>query len=179
MLAEKHLEAARAALRAREQAKRVGESAVQGHRDMLAYPPDSITDSAVVDIAISQEPDGHWGAGEKQLRPPIAQSHFAGTTRAIRMLQAYSIPARKAEFAERIGRARAWLLKSKPVTTEDHAMKLSGLTFSGASKAEIEKAAQAVLALQRPDGGWSGNPYMTSDAYATSGALRRWLNRRR
>ncbi len=135
------------------------------------YQPDSITDSAVVDIAISQESDGHWGAGEVQLRPPIAQSHFAGTTRAIRMLQAYGIPARKVEFAERIARARAWLLNAKPVTTEDHAMKLSGLTNSGATKTEIKNAARAVLALQRPDGGWSGNPYMVSDAYATSGAL--------
>jgi ankyrin repeat protein len=135
------------------------------------YAPDSITDSAVVAIALSQEPDGHWGAGEKQLRPPIAQSHFAGTTRVIRMLQAYSIPARKQEFAGRIERARAWLRQGKPITTEDHTMKLCGLTWSGGSNDDINKAAKAVLALQRTDGGWGGNPHMPSDAYATAGAL--------
>src|SRR5205085_905142 len=82
------------------------------------YPADSITDSAVVEIAMSQNPDGHWGNGEVQLRPPLAQSHFAGTSRVIRVLQHYGIPARKQEFADRIDHARTWLLKTNPVTTE-------------------------------------------------------------
>ena len=90
------------------------------------YPGDSMTDSAVVEIAISQHPDGHWSAGEVQHRPPITQSHFANTTRAIRMLQDYGIPARRQEFTERIDRARAWLMSERPITTEDHTMKLSG-----------------------------------------------------
>jgi len=135
------------------------------------YPPDTITDSAVVDVADSQEPDGSWEAGDVQLRPPIAQSYFASTTRAIRVLQAYSIPARKAEFTERIARARAWLKQTKPVSTEDFSMRLSGLAWSGAADADVKSAAKALIALQRADGGWGGNPYMKSDAYATGNAL--------
>jgi ankyrin repeat protein len=132
---------------------------------------DGVTDAAVVAIAESQETDGHWHGGEVQNRPPLTQSHFAATARCIRALQAYSIPARKEEFTERIGRARAWLVQAKPVTTEDIEMRLSGLVHSAASTRDINDAARALLALQHSDGGWGGNPYMTSDAYATGGAL--------
>jgi ankyrin repeat protein len=135
------------------------------------YPADSITDSAIAEIAMSQYSDGHWGAGEVQHRPPLAQSHFAGTARAIRVLRNYGIPARKQEFTLRIDRARAWLLSAKPITTEDHTMRLSGLVWSGAAATELDRAAKALLTLQRGDGGWGGNPHMPSDAYATSGAL--------
>jgi hypothetical protein len=135
------------------------------------YPADPITDSAVVDVAESQEPDGSWVAGEVQNRPPITQSDFAATARAIRVLQGYSIPARKQEFTDRIVHARAWLKQAKAITTEDSSTRLSGLTWSGASESDLKNAAQALLALQRSDGGWSGNPYMKTDAYATSVAL--------
>ena len=50
-------------------------------------------------------------------------------------------------------------------------MRLSGLTWSGAAEADLQSAAKDLLALQRPDGSWGGNPYMKSDAYATAGAL--------
>ena len=99
------------------------------------YPPDPITDSAVVDVAESQEPDGSWVAGEVQNRPPITQSDFAATASAIRVLQGYSIPARKQEFTDRIVHAGAWLKQAKPITAEDSSMRLSGLTWSGASEA--------------------------------------------
>ncbi|MGH9630071.1 MAG: hypothetical protein ACRD7E_17275 [Bryobacteraceae bacterium] len=132
---------------------------------------DGITDAAVVAMAESQEVDGSWQSGEVQLRPPIAQSHFAATARVIRALQEYSIPARKKEFTERIARARAWLMQAKPVTTEDVAMRLSGLAYSGAPERDIKNAAKALLTLQRSDGSWGGNPHMKSDAYATGGAL--------
>ena len=134
------------------------------------YPPDTITDSAIVDIAESQEPDGSWRSGEAQNRPPITQSAIAATARAIRVLQEYSIPARRQEFTERIARARAWLKHAKPITTEDVSMRLSGLTWSRA-ESDLKNAAGRLLALQRSDGGWAGNPYMKSDAYATGGAL--------
>jgi ankyrin repeat protein len=135
------------------------------------YPADIITDAAVVAIAESQEVDGSWRAGEVQLRPPISQSHFAATARVIRALQSYPIPARKREFTERIARARVWLKRTKPITTEDVASRLSGLTWSGEARSDLMDAAKALLALQRTDGGWGGNPYMKSDAYATGVAL--------
>ncbi|HYP08596.1 MAG TPA: ankyrin repeat domain-containing protein [Bryobacteraceae bacterium] len=136
-----------------------------------SYPADTITDSAVVDLADSQEPEGNWLAGETQPRPPIAESEFAATTRAIQALRAYMIPAREQEFAQRIARARAWLLRAEPITTEDFTMRLWGLASSGASGADVKSATKALLRLQRPDGGWAANEHLTSDAYATAGAL--------
>jgi ankyrin repeat protein len=135
------------------------------------YPPDTITDSAIVDVAESQEPDGSWRSGEVQHRPPLTQSDIAATARAIRALQEYAIPARKQEFTDRIARARAWLQRTKPNTTEDVSMRLSGLTWSGAAATDLKNAAKALLDLQRSDGGWGGNPYLKSDAYATGVAL--------
>ena len=108
------------------------------------FAADGITDAAVVAIAESQEVDGSRAGGEVQLRPPIGQSQFASTARCIRALQAYSIPARKEEFTERIARARAWLMQAKPVTTEDAAMRLAGLAHSGATERDIKKAAKAL-----------------------------------
>src|SRR6185436_14354232 len=91
--------------------------------------------------------------------------------RAIRALQGYSIPARQKEFTDRIARACAWLQRTKPSTTEDFSMRLSGLGWCGTAGAEVKNAGQALLALQRPDGGWGGNPHMPSDAFATGVAL--------
>src|SRR5262249_44802262 len=84
----------------------------------------AITDSAVVAIAATQHPDGSWDSGLAQHRPPISQSTFGATAKAIGALQHYSFPARKQEFAQAIERARVWLTSGKPVTTEDYAMRL-------------------------------------------------------
>jgi len=135
------------------------------------HPADSITDSAVVAMALSQRPDGRWAAGEVQLRPPLTESDIAATARILRALQEYSIPARKQEFAKRAGRAQAWLKTVKILRSEDAYMRLSGLKWSGASDDDLRSAAKTVLALQRPDGGWGNNPNMPSDAYETGSAL--------
>lgn len=49
--------------------------------------------------------------------------------------------------------------------------KLLGLAWGGASRRDIARQQQALLALQRPDGGWSQMPTLSSDAYATGQAL--------
>jgi ankyrin repeat protein len=136
-----------------------------------SHPADSITDSAIVAMALSQRSDGRWAAGEVQLRPPITESDIAATARILRALQEYFIPAFKPELAKRAARAQAWLKSVKILRSEDAYMRLSGLKWSGASAAELRSAAKAVIALQRPDGGWGDNPNMPSDAYETGGAL--------
>jgi ankyrin repeat protein len=134
-------------------------------------PPDTITDSAIVDIAESQEPDGNWPAGEIQNRPPIAQGEIAATARIVRVLQEYPVPARQKEFDARIARARAWLKQQKPQTGDDFAMRLSGLTWARATRPDLVAAAKELTALQRSDGGWAANAHLKSDAYATGVAL--------
>jgi hypothetical protein len=135
------------------------------------YPADTITDSAIVDLAEAQGEDGRWPAGEEQPRPPITESEIGATARAIGSLRTYTIPARKQEFDGRIARARAWLKQAKGVTTEEEAMRLLGLAWAGATPAELRESAKPLLALQRKDGGWAGNPYLGSDAFSTGSAL--------
>ena len=139
--------------------------------EAAGYKPDTMTDSALVDLAEAQASEGYWGAGEEEPRPPITESVIAATVRAVRAIQAYSIPARRQEFNGRIARARVWLAQTKPATTEDFAMRLLGLACVGAAKADVREAAQSLLALQRADGGWPGNPYLNSDAFSTGEAL--------
>jgi hypothetical protein len=56
-------------------------------------------------------------------------------------------------------------------STEDRAFQLLGLGWSAAAKETIKKAARALAAEQRPDGGWAQIPTLSSDAYATGQAL--------
>ncbi len=57
------------------------------------------------------------------------------------------------------------------MSTEDHALRLLGLAWSGAGKDVVQASARALVAAQRPDGGWSQLSSLTSDAYATGQAL--------
>jgi squalene cyclase len=70
-----------------------------------------------------------------------------------------------------VQRAAAWLARARPDSVEDHAFRLLGLTWTRASRSAIAKAATALMALQRADGGWSQLPTLASDAYATGQAL--------
>jgi ankyrin repeat protein len=148
---------------------RLGESLLALHA--AGYPPDSITDPAVVDLAESQSADGKFPGGEGSARPPITESLIASTARAIRALQVYSIPARKAEFDARISRARAWIERAVPVSADDFAMRLAGLYWGGSTRSVVEDCARKLLALQHEDGGWSGTPHLASDAFTTGKAL--------
>ena len=139
--------------------------------DAAAYPPDPITDSAVVDLAEAQSVEGFWPAGEEQPRPPITESAIGATARAIRAIQAYTIPARKPEFAARVARAREWLKQAPAATTDEVTLRLLGLFWAGAPAADLRNAAKPLLALQHPDGGWSPNPHLPSDAFSSGAAL--------
>ena len=98
-------------------------------------------------------------------------SLITSTAIGIRALQAYELPARKAEFEERIARATKWLQRAEISTTEDAVMRLLGLKWAGLSAAALDRWAKPVLDLQRADGGWAQTPYLKSDAYATGEAL--------
>lgn len=132
--------------------------------------PDRITDAMAHNVAAQQHADGSWGIAGIA-RPPITDGGFTVTAMGIRSLRDYAPPARKAEMADRIGKAAGWLLRNEPRTTEDTAMKLLGLTWAGMDRSEILRVAGSLRALQRPDGGWAQTPYLESDAYATGLAL--------
>jgi len=128
------------------------------------YPADANTEAMARLVAHWQMEDG--GFRVFPLRPPIESSHFTATALSVRALQLYG-----KDSEAQVQRARAWLLRSTPETTEDRAMQLLGLAWSNAEANEIRERAQNLLAEQQPDGGWSQLTALGTDAYATGQAL--------
>jgi len=128
------------------------------------YPADSYTEAMARLVAHWQMEDG--GFRVFPMRPPIESSHFTATALSVRALQLYG-----KNPEEQVRRARAWLLRSTPETTEDRAMQVLGLAWANAEPAEIRERAKGLLAEQGPDGGWSQLPNLGTDAYATGQAL--------
>ena len=120
-------------------------------------------------IASSQRPDGSWGTMDD--RPPQAHSPFTATAVCAQAISYYLPESLKQEKRARLSRARVWLLKARPKTTEDKVFHLLGLSWTGADEVVRKRAARQLLAEQRADGGWSQLPSLTSDAYATGEAL--------
>ena len=134
------------------------------------YPADEVTDAIAALIASQQDPDGSW-KGLAIVRPPLESSDCARTAVAARALARYTIPARKAEFDERIARAQRWLLQARVELPYERAFQLLGLKWTGAEPQAIERAAAEVRQLQRADGGWAQIRTLSSDAYGTGLAM--------
>ena len=134
------------------------------------HPADEVTDAIAALIASQQDPDGSW-KGFSIVRPPLESSDCVRTAVAARALARYSIPARKAEFDERIARARQWLLKARVELPYERSFQLLGLKWTGADPQAIERVASEVRWLQRADGGWPQIRTLSSDAYGTGLAM--------
>ena len=89
----------------------------------------------------------------------------------MRALQLYAPKANRAEYTRAIGRARDWLASATGEFTEERAFRLLGLAWAEAGTEKLRAAARELLALQRSDGGWSQEPPLESDSYATGEAL--------
>lgn len=133
-------------------------------------PPSAYTDAAVHLLKTHQNADGHWSAGGGR-RPPLTNDPFWSTAMSVQALRTYAPPAQKADTEERIARAAAWLESAKPETAQERAFHLAGLVWSGAKASAIDRAARALIAAQREDGGWSQLDGMGSDAYASGQSL--------
>ncbi len=134
------------------------------------YPADAITDAMVVNFAEEQTLDGSWCYGAIA-RSPIEEGCIARAAMGVRIMQRYGPPGLKTEYDKRIARARDYLLEARPQTTDDRAMLLLGLKWSGASEGKTRAAARGLLDEQQADGGWRGNPHLECDAYSTGEAL--------
>jgi ankyrin repeat protein len=141
--------------------------------------PDAYTDAVVRYLKAMQQADGRWGAPESR-RPPMSAGELQVTALSIYALRHYTPAPEKAGTATSIARAAAWLAMANPENTQDRAFQLMGLFWAAAAKPEefprrtstvIDRAATDLLAMQKPDGGWSQLPAMPSDAYATGQAL--------
>src|SRR5215472_14253872 len=128
--------------------------------------PDIVTDAAVVSVVSGQYTDGHWQRYVPAVRSPTGANNIVSTAEAVLALQRYGIPARADEFRERVTRASVWLQKATPHSTYEHALKLLALAAAGVGKDAVKRVADSLLAQQRSDGGWAGNPNLGSDAHS-------------
>jgi hypothetical protein len=129
------------------------------------YPADTFTDAMARVIAAWQSDDGAFYP-LPPMRPPLEAGNFTATALSLRALQLYGT-----QPDERVARAGAWLRAASPRTNEERAMQLLGLAWAKAPAEDIRKSAAALLADQRPDGGWAQLLALETDAYATGQAL--------
>ena len=129
------------------------------------YEADATTAAMASVIAAWQSDDGAFHP-LPAIRPPLEGDAFTATALSVRALQLYG-----SSPDARVARARDWLRTASPRTTQERAMQLLGLTWAHASAVDIRRSATALLAEQRPDGGWGQLPTLETDAYATGQAL--------
>ena len=133
------------------------------------YPPDEGTDAQARILLRQQLASGAWHV--TAYRPPIESTDIEVTAVSIRALQVYGIKSLRARSERAISGATAWLRSAQPTLTEERAFQLLGLSWTGSVRAALQKAGRALIAEQRPDGGWAQIPSLPSDAYATGQAL--------
>jgi len=127
-------------------------------------------DATIAGILAQQRLDGSWTIGGIA-RPPIEDGDIFRTALAITVIKAYGPPGRGAEISRRLAKAAEWLGRARPTTTEDRNMQLVGLQCMGTDERTLRRLSKTILSAQRPDGGWSQNAFLRSDAYATGQTL--------
>jgi len=135
------------------------------------HPPDEATDAMARYLKMQQWPDGRWKILAH--RPPIESSDIQVTAASLRAIQIYAPKPQRAEYERAVRRGAEWLRGAAAKTTEERAFQLLGLRWAGAPEndAVIRNGTRALVAEQRPDGGWAQIPTLQSDAYATGQAL--------
>jgi hypothetical protein len=137
--------------------------------ELGGYKADDIT-AAVAEYLLRHDARrSHWHTSSN--RPPSETSSFTTTYVAIRGLQTFGTPEQKKRIDERLRLARDWLEKTPVQDTEDRVFRLWALERAGAADRIVQAAAQELLRIQRPDGGWAQKESMQPDAYATGTAL--------
>ena len=122
----------------------------------VGQPADEYTDAVVHFIKVMQTPAGDWeNTGN---RPPLTYDRFITAALAINTLRTYGPAAQQADTEKRLARAAAWLESAKPVTTQERAFHLLGLSWAKGSPTAIERAAQGLAQTQRPTAAGHNSP---------------------
>jgi hypothetical protein len=129
-------------------------------------PADDTTTAMVAYLLQVQEGDGTWFT--TCTRPPIQGSRIASTVLSLAMMRHFGTPEQQPAIEKAAEKAKRWLADAKGSSTEDQAWRIWGLhTLKGDAKA-LARARDALLQLQRDDGGWAPTPDLPSDAFATA-----------
>ncbi|MBI1790613.1 MAG: hypothetical protein HYR60_24040 [Acidobacteria bacterium] len=132
-------------------------------------PLDSWTDSIVEHVLAAQDDNGGWKS--TSTRQPLTTGAHYETGFGVFILERYARGGNRQRAAVQVSRAVAWLKENAPASNQDSAFQTLGLVWGKAERAAIHRAAAALQARQREDGGWSQLPSLASDAYATGQAL--------
>ena len=132
------------------------------------HQADTTTAAMIVNLLAQQLPDGGWPI-PGIARAPMEDSAITKAAFSLRAMQTFSWPGREADLKASIERSRQWLKRATPVYNEEFATQLMGLKWTNDSTAPA--LAKKLAAMQNADGGWSQNPRLASDAYATGQTL--------
>lgn len=125
------------------------------------------------EILKKQQSDGSWEFFSTLRRPPINESQTTDAAWIIMAFQRETGSDAPASQRDALSKAVAWLDASKPSDIhQDKVLKvIMGARFEK-SRESLQFTIDEVIALQRPDGGWSQTvPEMVSDAFATGQTL--------
>jgi ankyrin repeat protein len=151
-----------------------GEAITTGYAQMAllaeGHPLDVTTGVMTHWLMARQMPDGRW-LGNGLNRPPSEYSPITHTAIAAGGLKSYPLPGRKSQVEDSLRLARRWLLAAQPMSAEERAMRLMGLVWTDASRAQVADAIKAVRDQQEAGGGWSQFGRTPPDAYATGLSL--------
>lgn len=139
--------------------------------DAEHYKPDLNTDAVAMYLKSHQSADGRWPYAIADARPPLCSEHIGQTARCMRALQLYAPRTDKAGYDQAIQLAAAWIAKERTNDNDDRSWRLFGLSWAGKDKEATQRAMRELLAMQRPDGGWSDLDSMQSSSYATGKSL--------
>jgi len=121
------------------------------------------------DIVKKQQPDGSWEFFLS--RPPVNESQATDVAWILMALQGEAGPDAPAANRATLEKGTAWLAGAEPDNREAKVLKLLVAVRAGEPREALRPRIDELVALQRPDGGWSQKADMTSDAFATGQML--------
>ena len=133
------------------------------------YKSNKLIEMLVKNLMQRQTGEGSWVSPNP--RPPLEFYSFSATALMVSAIQYYAPPSLKPEIAQRIEKARAWMIRTVPETNEEKVFQILGLKWINGDKNFIQQQAKKLLVTQREDGGWSQLTNLESDSYATGQAL--------
>jgi hypothetical protein len=121
------------------------------------------------EIVKKQRDDGSWEFFSNLRRPPINECQTTDAVWIILALEGEMEPDATEAQRAALRKATAWLAGAK--LSDNLQDKVFSLLLAIRAGKPRNKVIDELLARQRPDGGWSQTPTMTSDAFATGQTL--------